>query len=46
VVQIVQETLPESVLQKINAAPKLDLPIIKPEQLADADGILFGFPTR
>ncbi|KAI8883809.1 benzoquinone reductase [Backusella circina FSU 941] len=42
----VQETLPESVLQKIHAAPKLDLPIIKPEQLADADGILFGFPTR
>ncbi|CAO3589117.1 unnamed protein product [Absidia cylindrospora] len=42
----VQETLPDSVLTKIHAAPKLDLPVIKPEQLVDADGIMFGFPTR
>lgn len=43
---LVQETLPDSVLQKIGAPPKPDLPIIKPEDLNDADGILFGFPTR
>ncbi|KAI9480387.1 MAG: NAD(P)H:quinone oxidoreductase, type IV [Benjaminiella poitrasii] len=42
----VQETLPESVLTKIKAPPKPDLPIIQPEQLTEADGILFGFPTR
>ncbi|KAI8053653.1 NAD(P)H:quinone oxidoreductase, type IV [Gilbertella persicaria] len=42
----VQETLPESVLKNIHAPPKPDLPIIKPEQLSEADGILFGFPTR
>ncbi|GAA5814477.1 hypothetical protein MFLAVUS_007974 [Mucor flavus] len=42
----VQETLPDSVLKRINAPPKPDLPIITPEQLNDADGILFGFPTR
>ncbi|KAG2194447.1 hypothetical protein INT47_003815 [Mucor saturninus] len=42
----VQETLPESVLKNIHAPPKPDLPIIRPEQLNDADGILFGFPTR
>ncbi|KAI9343020.1 NAD(P)H:quinone oxidoreductase, type IV [Pilaira anomala] len=42
----VQETLPDSLLKKINAPPKPDLPIITPEQLNDADGILFGFPTR
>ncbi|KAI8971665.1 NAD(P)H:quinone oxidoreductase, type IV [Mycotypha africana] len=42
----VQETLPESVLKKINAPPKPDLPIIQPEQLSEADGIIFGFPTR
>ncbi|KAI7904920.1 flavoprotein-like protein [Cokeromyces recurvatus] len=42
----VQETLPESILKKINAPPKPDLPIIKPEQLTEADGIIFGFPTR
>lgn len=41
-----QETLPDSLLKKINAPPKPDLPIITPEQLNDADGILFGFPTR
>ncbi|KAI8089436.1 NAD(P)H:quinone oxidoreductase, type IV [Halteromyces radiatus] len=42
----VQETLPSSILTKINAAPKLDLPVIQPEQLTEADGYLFGFPTR
>jgi NAD(P)H dehydrogenase (quinone) len=42
----VQETLPENVLKAIHAPPKPDLPIIKPEQLTEADGIIFGFPTR
>ncbi|CEP17616.1 hypothetical protein [Parasitella parasitica] len=41
----VQETLPENVLKAIRAPPKPDLPIIKPEQLTEADGIIFGFPT-
>ncbi|CAO3613861.1 unnamed protein product [Cunninghamella echinulata] len=42
----VQETLPDDLLKKINASPRPDLPIIRPEQFAEADGILFGFPTR
>ena len=40
------ETLPEEVLQKMHAPPKLDIPLIEPAQLAEADCILFGFPTR
>ncbi|CAO3620717.1 unnamed protein product [Cunninghamella blakesleeana] len=42
----VQETLSEDILKKIGAPPRPDLPIIRPEQLTEADGILFGFPTR
>ena len=42
----VPETLPEEVLGKMGAPPKLDAPIITPQELAEADGILFGFPTR
>lgn len=43
----VAETLPKEVLEKMHAPPKpSDIPIIRPEQLADADGILFGIPTR
>ncbi|ORX55685.1 NAD(P)H:quinone oxidoreductase, type IV [Hesseltinella vesiculosa] len=42
----VQETLPEEILKKVGAAPKLDLPVIRPEQLVEPDGILFGVPTR
>lgn len=42
----VAETLPEEVLGKMHAAPKPDVPIIDPHTLADADGFLFGFPTR
>ncbi|XP_029130345.1 probable NAD(P)H dehydrogenase (quinone) FQR1-like 1 [Cajanus cajan] len=41
----VPETLSEEVLGKIRAPPKSDVPIIKPRELADADGFLFGFPT-
>jgi NAD(P)H dehydrogenase (quinone) len=42
----VPETLPEEVLLKMSAPPKPDVPIIQPAQLADADGFIFGFPTR
>ncbi|CAG8591614.1 13301_t:CDS:2 [Funneliformis mosseae] len=42
----VPETLPQEVLTKMYAPPKPELPIITPEVLAEADGILFGFPTR
>ncbi|KAL2341985.1 hypothetical protein Fmac_009925 [Flemingia macrophylla] len=41
----VPETLSEEVIGKIRAPPKSDAPIIKPRQLAEADGFLFGFPT-
>ena len=42
----VAETLPPEVLEKMGAPPKPDVPIIDPKVLADADGLLFGFPTR
>lgn len=43
----VPETLPELILQKMKAPPKpTDVPEIKPEQLEEADGFLFGFPSR
>jgi len=42
----VPETLPEEALLKMNAPPKSEAPTIEPQQLADADGLLFGFPTR
>jgi NAD(P)H dehydrogenase (quinone) len=42
----VAETLPEEVLQKMYAPAKPDYPIATPDILAEADGILFGFPTR
>ncbi|KAJ4805473.1 NAD(P)H dehydrogenase (quinone) [Rhynchospora pubera] len=42
----VPETLPEDVLGKMGAPPKSEAPIITPSQLAEADGIIFGFPTR
>ncbi|GAY53033.1 hypothetical protein CUMW_146310, partial [Citrus unshiu] len=42
----VPETLPEEVLGKMSAPPKSDVPIITPNELAEADGFVFGFPTR
>ncbi|RLN38118.1 hypothetical protein BBJ28_00009965 [Nothophytophthora sp. Chile5] len=42
----IQETLPEEVLGKMHAAPKKDHPVATPDVLKDADGILFGIPTR
>ncbi|KAI8322512.1 protoplast secreted protein 2 precursor [Martensiomyces pterosporus] len=40
------ETLSDEILAKLHAAPKPDFPVITPEKLAEADGFLFGFPTR
>jgi NAD(P)H dehydrogenase (quinone) len=43
----VSETLPSDVLGKMGAAPgREDHPVITPDDLADADGVLLGFPTR
>ncbi|PNH07277.1 Flavoprotein-like protein YCP4 [Tetrabaena socialis] len=42
----VAETLPEEVLGKMHAPPKSDYPIIDPTTLPEADGFVFGFPTR
>lgn len=42
----VPETLPEEILAMIHAPPKKDYPIATPATLKEADGILFGFPTR
>jgi NAD(P)H dehydrogenase (quinone) len=43
----VAETLPQEVLTKMHAPPKAsDVPEIQAAQLTDADGILFGLPTR
>ncbi|EEC79475.1 hypothetical protein OsI_20505 [Oryza sativa Indica Group] len=42
----VPETLSEEVLGKMGAPPRSDAPVIAPQELAEADGVLFGFPTR
>ncbi|KAK7308532.1 hypothetical protein VNO77_42144 [Canavalia gladiata] len=43
----VPETLSEEVLQKMKAPKKDDqVPLISAEKLVEADGLLFGFPTR
>nr|GLL30937.1 probable NAD(P)H dehydrogenase (quinone) FQR1-like 3 [Ipomoea trifida] len=43
----VPETLPERVLEKMKSPPKADdVPVISPEQLLEADGFLFGSPSR
>src|SRR5688500_17813552 len=46
----VQETLPPEILAKMGAQdakqPWAHVPIAQPAQLADADAILFGIPTR
>ncbi|KAL6880442.1 hypothetical protein ACP4OV_012007 [Aristida adscensionis] len=43
----VPETLPEEVLGKMQAAaPREEHAVITARQLAEADGVLFGFPTR
>ena len=43
----VPETLSEDVLKKMHAPPKnATIPVIQAQQLTEADGFLFGFPTR
>ncbi|KAK9674407.1 hypothetical protein RND81_12G230500 [Saponaria officinalis] len=42
----VPETLSEEVLGKLSAAPKGNVPTITPNELTEADGFVFGFPTR
>lgn len=43
----VLETLPEEVLGKMHAAPKLEEhPVMTARQLVEADGVLLGFPTH
>ncbi|KAG4155503.1 hypothetical protein ERO13_D03G116900v2 [Gossypium hirsutum] len=43
----VPETLSNTILQKMNTPAKAaDVPEIRPEQLLEADGFLFGFPSR
>lgn len=42
----VAETLPADVLVKMHAPPKRDIPIATPDDLAAADAIIFGIPTR
>ncbi|KAL0370670.1 UNVERIFIED_CONTAM: putative NAD(P)H dehydrogenase (quinone) FQR1-like 3 [Sesamum angustifolium] len=43
----VPETLPDRVLEKMKAPDKADdVPEIRPEQLVEADGFIFGFPSR
>jgi NAD(P)H dehydrogenase (quinone) len=43
---LVKETLSDTILDKMHAPLKPDLPIITVEELTEADGILFGIPTR
>ncbi|KAK9710660.1 hypothetical protein K7432_008310 [Basidiobolus ranarum] len=42
----IPETMPEELLGGIGAPPKPDIPNITLEKMRDADGFLFGIPTR
>ena len=43
----VPETLSDTILQKVKAPSRAnDVAEIRPEQLSEADGFLFGFPSR
>ncbi|EIE19582.1 LEDI-3 protein [Coccomyxa subellipsoidea C-169] len=42
----VPELLSEEVLTKMHAPPKPDVPILDVHDLPNADGFIFGFPTR
>ncbi|KAJ4753598.1 NAD(P)H dehydrogenase (quinone) [Rhynchospora pubera] len=42
----VSETLSQDVLENMNAPPKSNVPVISPNKLSEADGFVFGFPTR
>ncbi|KAJ1948332.1 hypothetical protein FBU59_001645 [Linderina macrospora] len=40
------ETLSDEILGMMHAPPKPDIPVITVDKLTEADGFLFGFPTR
>ena len=42
----VPETLSIEGLRKLRASIKSDVPIITPNEPSEADGFVFGFPTR
>ncbi|KAI8372932.1 flavoprotein-like protein [Radiomyces spectabilis] len=42
----VPETLNEEVLTKLHAPARPDVPVISVDQLTEADGFMFGIPTR
>lgn len=42
----VQETLTESILEKMHAPAKPDIPVISAKELTEPDGFFFGIPTR
>ncbi|CDH60550.1 protoplast secreted protein 2 precursor [Lichtheimia corymbifera JMRC:FSU:9682] len=42
----VPETLSPEILKLVKAPPRPDIPIATLEQLTEADGVMFGFPTR
>eukprot|EP00735_Rhodelphis_limneticus_P001460 TRINITY_DN12082_c0_g1::TRINITY_DN12082_c0_g1_i1::g.9667::m.9667 TRINITY_DN12082_c0_g1::TRINITY_DN12082_c0_g1_i1::g.9667 ORF type:complete len:226 (-),score=73.55,sp/Q9AYU0/QR2_TRIVS/61.19/3e-82,FMN_red/PF03358.10/6.2e-10,Flavodoxin_1/PF00258.20/2.2e-08,Flavodoxin_2/PF02525.12/1.4e-06,Flavodoxin_4/PF12682.2/0.051,Flavodoxin_5/PF12724.2/6.5,Flavodoxin_5/PF12724.2/4 TRINITY_DN12082_c0_g1_i1:100-720(-) len=42
----VKETLSDEILNKMHAPAKSDDPIVTPDDLVNADGVLLGFPTR
>ncbi|KAJ2121404.1 hypothetical protein IW147_004291 [Coemansia sp. RSA 720] len=42
----IAETLSDEILTKMHAAPKPEIPVLNPKDLPEADGYLFGFPTR
>ncbi|KAI8976921.1 NAD(P)H:quinone oxidoreductase, type IV [Pilobolus umbonatus] len=42
----VPETLSDEILTKMHAPPKPDVPIITVNDLTEADGVIFGIPTR
>jgi NAD(P)H dehydrogenase (quinone) len=42
----VSETLQPDVLEQMNAPLKSKVPVISPKQLPEADGFVFGFPTK
>lgn len=46
VLEQVPETLSDEILAKMSASPKSDVPVITPDELPEADGLIFGFPTR
>ncbi|CAI9763645.1 unnamed protein product [Fraxinus pennsylvanica] len=43
---LVPETLPYEVLMKTSTPPRSDVPMITPSNFPEADGFVFGFPTR